>query len=74
MRDLELDKVALVRNAFRRRWLVALGHIAFLVSITLGGTQPIGIKMLNLRPVNKDIAHQFAKLSARCFHPDDTDD
>lgn len=70
----DLEEVAVVRDALRRRWVVAPDHIKTLVSFTLGGTQPIGIETLDLRPVHSNIAHQFKKLAARYVHPDDAED
>lgn len=70
----DLEKVALVRDAFRRRWVVAPKDIDSLVSFSLGGSKPIGVELLDLEQVHKNIAHQFAKLATRHVHPDDAED
>lgn len=70
----DLEEVLLVRDAFRRRWVVAPADIESFVTFTLGGTKPIGIETIDLRQVHANIAHQFDKLSARYVHPDDAED
>lgn len=70
----DLEEVAIVRDAFRRRWVCAPDELDSLVSFTLGGSRPVGIETLDLRPVHGNIAHQFARLAARHVHPDDAED
>lgn len=70
----DLEEVALVRDAFRRRHVCAPDAIESLVKFALGGSRPIGIETLDLVQVHKNIAHQFAKLAARHVHPDDAED
>lgn len=70
----DLEEVALVRDAFRRRHVCAPDEIESLVKFTLAGSVPVGIEKLDLRPVHKNIKHQFAKLTARFVHPDDAED
>lgn len=69
-----LEEVALVRDAFRRRHVCAPADIESLIKFTLDGSRPIGIETLDLRPVHQNIAYQFAKLAARYVHPDDAED
>lgn len=70
----DLEEVALVRDAFRRRHVVAPDEINSLVQMTLGGSIPIGIETIDLRQVRANIDHQFKRLAARYVHPDDTED
>lgn len=70
----DLEEVLIVREAFRRRHVVAPENLDSLKSFTLGGTSIISIETWDLRQQHKNIAHQFAKLSARHIHPDDAED
>lgn len=70
----DLEEVAIVRDAFRRRHVCAPDEIDSLINFTLGGTRPVGIETLDLRTVRDNIAHQFRRLAARYVHPDDAED
>lgn len=70
----DLQEVAVVRDAFRRRHVVAPAEMDSFIRSTLGGSRPIGVETIDLRQVHANIAHQFKKLAARYVHPDDAED
>lgn len=67
----DLEEVALVRDAFRRRHVCAPDDIESLIKFTLAGSRPVGIEKLDLRQVRKNIAHQFDRIARTFIHPDD---
>lgn len=70
----DLEEVLIVRDAWRRRHVVAPDGLESLKKVTLAGTSPISIETWDLRQQHKNIAHQFEKLAVRHVHPEDAED
>lgn len=67
----DLEEVALVRDTFRRRWVVPTDEIEQLIHGPLCHTRPVGIERLDLRTVRGNVDHQFDKIARTFVHPDD---
>ncbi|MCV2446672.1 hypothetical protein [Paracoccus sp. DMF] len=72
--DPDIEEVLIVRDAFRRRHVVAPQNLESFKKVSLAGSSIISIETWDLRQQHKNIAHQFAKLAARHVHPDDAED
>lgn len=72
--DPDIEEVLIVRDALRRRHVVAPQNLESFKKVSLAGLSIISIETWDLREQHKNIAHQFAKLAARHVHPDDAED
>lgn len=69
----DIEEVLIVRDAFRKRHVVAPDDLESFKRVALAGASIISIETWDLRQQHKNVAHQFAKLAARHVHPDDAE-
>lgn len=68
-----IEEVLIVRDAFRRRHVVAPDDLESFKRVALDGTNIISLEKWDLRQQKDNVAHQFKKIATSYVHHDDAD-